>query len=182
MNEPHAGRLVQAALGERYTAAVLRVVRGGRVCFERAYGTLDDAPAAAATEVTTRFDLASLTKPFVAHAALEAVAEGALALDRPLALELLPEWRGGAQAAVTARMLLAHNAGLASGADYRELLGRDIVRFALAQPLVAAPGEHALYSDLGFIVLGVALERALGRTLAALVAASCARLGCEATG
>jgi CubicO group peptidase (beta-lactamase class C family) len=175
-----ADALVRAAAGSRLTAAVLRVERGGRVAFERAYGTLDAEPDARATEVTTRFDLASLTKLFVATAVLQAVTRGHAALDETL-LGVFPQWRGTAHAAVSLRGLLAHTAGFQSGADYRTLLGEDVERFALSRALVAPPGERVIYSDLGFITLGAWLARATGRSLRTTIGELTSHLGCEAT-
>ena len=173
--------LLREVCGKRFTAAVLRVERGGRVVFERAYGTLDDTAGAAPVEPATRFDLASLTKLFVASAALRAVAAGTLALDAPL-VEHVPEWAGGVRAEITLRRLLAHVSGMASGADYRTLLGANVTDFSLAQPLVAAPGERVVYSDLGFIALGTVLERSAGRSLASVVGGTLAAFDAEATG
>jgi CubicO group peptidase (beta-lactamase class C family) len=153
-----AADIVREACGSRFTAAVLRVERGGAVVSERAFGSVDDSPGAAAIDVTTRFDLASLTKLFVAGAALRAVAAGTLDLDAPL-LDVVPEWKGRPQAAITLRMLLAHTSGMQSGADYRTL------------------GERVIYSDLGFIALGVVLARGAGRGLPAVLARSNAAFG-----
>ncbi len=112
----------------RFTAAVLRVERGGRAVFERAYGALD-AEGAPATEVTTRFDLASLTKVAVASAALDLVARGRLELDAPLGA-ILTEWsEDRRKARITLRMLLAHTSGMQSGADYRTLFGENVGAF-----------------------------------------------------
>jgi CubicO group peptidase (beta-lactamase class C family) len=176
----NAEAIVRAACGSRFTAAVLRVERGGRPVLERAFGTLDDAPGALATDVTTRFDLASLTKVFVAAAALFAVGDGVLALDEPV-LDLVPEWRATAHAAITLRMLLAHTSGMHSGADYRTLFGENVERFAMLRPPAAAPGERVIYSDLGFIALGALLARARGAALAEVMSDCCRRLGVEAT-
>ncbi len=172
--------VMRAACGVRFTAAVLRIERAGGAVFERAYGTLDDSANASRTSVTTAFDLASLTKVFVATAALRTVAAGTLALDTPL-VALVPEWRDTAHARVTLRMLLAHTAGMQSGADYRTLLAENVERFALLREPVAPAGERVIYSDLGFIALGVVLARASGRSLASVVAATLKALGCEGT-
>jgi CubicO group peptidase (beta-lactamase class C family) len=163
-----ADEVIREALGVRCTAVVLRVEHGGRSIFERAYGALDESAASPSTTVTTRFDLASLTKVVVATAALRAVAEGSLRLDAPLA-GAVPEWRDRAQGAITLRMLLAHTSGMQSGADYRQLLGSDVELYALLRPLVAAPGERVVYSDLGFIALGTVLARARGASLGTAV-------------
>jgi serine-type D-Ala-D-Ala carboxypeptidase len=158
--------VLDAACGTRFTGAVARVERFGKVVYEQAFGTtgVDGVPV----YVDTRFDLASLTKLFAATLALRAVDAGLLSLDESL-LTWIPEWRGTAHAAITLRMLLAHDSGMDSGADYRTLLGKDVAHFALVQTMLAAPRERVIYSDLGFIVLGVLLERVHGRALPALV-------------
>jgi serine-type D-Ala-D-Ala carboxypeptidase len=129
---------------------------------ERAFGrTRDDGPALPCY-ADTRFDLASITKVFVATVALVAVARGALALDEPLT-RVVPEWRGTEHEAITLRRILAHDAGFKSGADYRTLLDKHVETFALTEPLAEPPGTRVIYSDLGFIALGTILSRAAGR-------------------
>jgi CubicO group peptidase (beta-lactamase class C family) len=145
------------ACGKEFTACVARIEHGGRVVFERAYGTTRLDEAASPVYVDTRFDLASLTKLFVATLALRLVARG-LPLDEPVV-----------RATITPRMLLAHTSGMNSGADYRTILGENVERYALERELAAAPGERVSYSDLGFIALGAVLERTTGRSLAAQV-------------
>jgi CubicO group peptidase (beta-lactamase class C family) len=169
VNRASADALLREAEGKRFTAAVLRVERQGGVVFEAAYGRLDDSTGADPVHLTTRFDLASLTKLFVATAALDAVARRELSLDGELT-RLVPEWRGGEHEAISLRYLLAHTSGMQSGADYRTLFGADVERFALTQPLAARPGERVIYSDLGFIALGVILARAAKRSLAEVLA------------
>ena len=78
-------------------------------------------------------------------------------------------------------MLLAHTAGLQSGADYRTLFDEDVERFALARPLVAVPGERVVYSDLGFIALGALVARVRDTSLARVVRSFARAIGCEAT-
>ncbi|MBV9648057.1 MAG: serine hydrolase [Candidatus Eremiobacteraeota bacterium] len=166
-----ADAIISGALQQRWTAAVLRVESGGALFFERAYGTLDDGAEACRIDPSTAFDLASLTKVVVATAALRAVAEGRIALDVPLTT-VVPEWCNTDRRSTTLRMLLAHTAGMASGADYRELLREDVEQFALRRELVAPAGERVVYSDLGFIALGCVLERVYCRSLASIVGAT----------
>jgi serine-type D-Ala-D-Ala carboxypeptidase len=162
-------RLLRNACGKEFTAAVARIERRGRVVFERAYGVTRADDVGEPIYVDTLFDLASLTKLFVATLALRLVAQERLMLDESLS-SVLPEWRGLAQREITLRMLLAHTSGLNSGADYREILDKNVEEFALGSELVAKPGERVIYSDLGFIVLGIALRRVSGVSLGALVA------------
>lgn len=171
-----AEAIARAGLGTRFSAAVLRVEQGGRLVLESAFGRVDDAPESLPVDVTTSFDLASLTKPFVAAAALRAVAEGRLALDTPLT-EWITEWRGSSHEAITLRALLAHTSGMQSGADYRTLLGENVEEFALRRELAAAPFERVIYSDLGFIALGVLLSRVYGMSLLRVLGDACAAFG-----
>jgi CubicO group peptidase (beta-lactamase class C family) len=158
-------RLLRTATGTQFTGAVARIEHCGQVVFERAYGTTRCDAVARTVRVDTRFDLASITKPFVATLALRAVAAGLISLDEPLA-RLFVEWRRDDRAAITLRMLLAHTSGMYSGADYRTILGENVERFALQRELAAPPGSRVLYSDLGFIAAGVAIECVTGRSLA----------------
>jgi CubicO group peptidase (beta-lactamase class C family) len=156
--------LLDRHLRARYSAAVVRVERGGRVVYERAVGTLRD-DGGGSVYVDTRFDLASITKIFVSTVALALVARGALALDIPLT------------GTITLRMILAHTGGFRSGADYRTLFGEHVETFALREPPVALPGERVLYSDLGFIALGALLARVTGTPLESLVERELRTLG-----
>jgi serine-type D-Ala-D-Ala carboxypeptidase len=160
--------VLRDAAGARCTAVVARIERRGELVFERAYGTTRIDDAARPVYVDTRFDLASLTKLFVSTLALVLASEGAFALDASAA-RWIPVWEGGPREAITARTLLAHNSGMDSGADYRTLLGRRTESAALELPLLAAPRERVIYSDLGFIALGVLLERIGDRSLSAMV-------------
>jgi CubicO group peptidase (beta-lactamase class C family) len=171
---------VRTALGERFSAAVVRIEHHGRVRYERAFGrTRDDGPAAPCN-VDTRFDLASITKVFVASVALGYVAERRVALDVRLT-DLVPEWRDTDHEWVTLRRILAHDAGFKSGADYRTLLDQNVEAFALTEKLATAPGGPALYSDLGFIALGTVVRRVARRSLAQAVEAPIHAWGATAT-
>jgi len=152
-------RSLDAALGRRYTAAVARVERGGRLLYESAFGVSRADALAQPVYVDTLFDLASITKIYVSSVALGLVARGVAELDAPLF------------GSITLRMLLAHTSGMHSGADYRTLLDENVAEFALRRAPAAAPGERVIYSDLGMIALGVAIERMSGQSLPAAIKA-----------
>jgi CubicO group peptidase (beta-lactamase class C family) len=120
----------------------------------------------------TIFDLASLTKVLATTAASMLLYErGALDLDMPLA-DIVPEFLSTPEPdrqrqRVTLRMLLAHSSGLPA---YERLFQRagtreDLMNAATTIPLARSPGTHAEYSDIGFILLGLALERIAGESL-----------------
>jgi len=117
------------------------------------------------------FDLASVTKPFVAVTAARLARRGTLELDAPLA-RLVPEVAGTPSAEVPLLSFLAHRAGLeAHRTLFAPLIaGRPVERAAFVAEAAAArraecgaaapPGGFApLYSDLGYLLAGVALER-----------------------
>ncbi len=114
------------------------------------------------------FDLASLTKPFVATIAARLVATGALSLQAPVG-DLLPGC--GAVGSANVVHLLAHRAGLAAWTPYyRTLAGEDVLRAAMAEPLECEPGARENYSDVGYLLLGSILERISGLSLDRLLA------------
>ena len=106
------------------------------------------------------FDLASLTKVLATGlVATHLVGARTLDLDRRVA-DLVPEWRRDDRVAVTVRDLLAHASGLPAHRPlYREHDGVDtFVPAIAAMPIEIAARSGAIYSDLGFIVLGRLLE------------------------
>ncbi|HPW54912.1 MAG: beta-lactamase family protein [Thermoanaerobaculaceae bacterium] len=118
------------------------------------------------------FDLASLTKPLVTTTLLLLARRDGLELRTPLA-EVLAELGGSPWAGVTLEQCACHTTGFPAWEPlYSEGTGAEAYLACLAkvQP-VAAPGEHVLYSCLGFIALGLALERAAGADLATLTQA-----------
>lgn len=122
-----------------------------------------DGEVDVATKPSTLFDLASLTKP-VATAAMAMILyeRGLLDLNAPISATV-PEFLIGDERRrnVTFRMLLAHSSGLPAYEKlYLKAHNRDeLLRAAFATELTADPGTCAEYSDIGFIILGVAQER-----------------------
>jgi len=121
---------------------------------------------------TTVYDLASVTKVVtVTTLAMQAVNEGLLDLDQPIALYLrapLPSWAGE----VTTRHLLTHTSGLPAHRRLWTLApdpdsARRVVHHT---PLDTVPGARTVYSDLGLILLGEVIEHQLGAPLDRLVA------------
>ena len=117
-----------------------------------------------------RFDLASLTKPLAATTLLLMARRDGLDLDAPLS-ELLPELVGGPWGGATFLQCATHTAGFpawaplyAGGALTREGYLDALGRVAPASPA----GSRVEYSCLGFLAVGIALERAGGADLATL--------------
>jgi CubicO group peptidase (beta-lactamase class C family) len=114
----------------------------------------------------TLFDLASLTKLVTAVAVLQLVEQGWVDLDASVA-RYVREFARPDSNRVSVRHLLAHRSGLPAWAPlYREAKVPEALLEALWNvPLAAAPGAMRRYSDLGYIVLGVLVERVSGMPL-----------------
>lgn len=108
------------------------------------------------------YDLASLTKALATTTlALETHAAGTLPLDTRLAARL-PGFAD--RPGLTVQDLLEHAAGFPAHRPYfREVAGRAgyLARIA-AEPTAYAPRTTHIYTDLGFILLGLLLEDATG--------------------
>lgn len=136
------------------------------------------APGEAEVTQATPYDLASLTKPFVATAALRLAQQRALDLHEPI-VRYLPELDGTFAGESTLALLLSHRAGLAAYARLFEELGArapgsEATRAFMLHAAASRPDESAgtgrsLYSDLGYLIAGEALARAADMPLAALV-------------
>ncbi len=116
------------------------------------------------------WDLASLTKPLAGTTLLLLARRDGLDLDMPLAA-LLPELEGSPWGETPVWRCATHTASLPAWQPLYALGGRSAAGYlgALrAMGPIAPPGTRVVYSDLGFIALGIALERAAGAGLAAL--------------
>ena len=146
--------------------AQLVVVTGNTRLADAVIGREDDdhGPEVGAD---TRFDLASLTKLFTAATFMRLVERGAVNLDAPVR-RVLPE-AGGRSAAserITWRHLLSHSAGLPPGVPYASMTDAERGRAAvLSVEPTHAPGATVVYSDVGFMLLGFAIEAIVGRDL-----------------
>ena len=141
----------------------MAVTLENRVIAARAFGRYTYDPASPEVIPETIFDLASVSK-VVATTTMAALLyeRGLLDLEMPLT-SVVGEFAGEdpRRDEVTLRMLLAHSSGLPA---YEKLFLRadsrdQLLAAAFAVELAHDPGSHAEYSDLGFILLGVALER-----------------------
>jgi CubicO group peptidase (beta-lactamase class C family) len=112
----------------------------------------------------TIFDLASLTKVMATtESAMVLYERGTFHLDQCVT-EVVPEFAQGAdfrKQEVTFGMLLAHSSGLPAHVKFYEQVKtrEELLLAAFRVPLEAEPRSKALYSDIGFIILGIALER-----------------------
>jgi CubicO group peptidase (beta-lactamase class C family) len=153
--------------------ASLLVVRDGKSVVRRSYGqsNLEDGIA---TTSGTNYRLASVTKQFTAAAILLLVQDGRVALDDPLKkwLPSLPS----ADDSVTITHLLTHTSGII---DYEEIIpagtvaqlrDADVLRLLETQnSTYFKPGASYRYSNSGYALLALIVERASGKSFATFI-------------
>jgi CubicO group peptidase (beta-lactamase class C family) len=170
-----------AIAGRRLPGAVVVIGHGGKVVFQRAYGSrkaagepgLDGSPAPAEPMTDdTIFDMASLTKVLAtATAVMQLYEQGKVGFDDPVQ-QYLPAFNTAddrQRAKVTVRMLLTHTSGETGDVNLGDPWGLDGadktegIHRALTTPLESGPGERFRYSDINFILLGALIEEVTGQ-------------------
>lgn len=159
----NAATLLQRGVNDHaFPAACAEVGRLAGPLWRQAFGAMTYDPYDHAMTDDTVFDLASLTKAIATTTlVMRALDEGVLALDEPVSARL-GEWRGTDRHGVTVRDLLTHSSGLPAYLPFfRDHTGRVEFEPAICRtPLEYEPRSRAVYSDLGFILLGFILEDA----------------------
>lgn len=169
LSEADALAALRAELDKRTTAdqfaGAVAIAKHGVVIFQEARG-MADRGAKIANTVDTRFRIGSMNKMLTATAVLQLVQAGKLALDQPIG-KILTDYPNRALAdKVTVHHLLTHTGGtgdifgpdfdahrleLKTLADYVKLYGK--------RDLAYEPGARWEYSNYGFLLLGVIIER-----------------------
>ena len=167
--------LVRDAIAHRaFPGAALAVTQRAALVASRGFGRFTYEEDAPEVQADTIFDLASLTKVVATTAvAMLLYDRGKLSLEQPVAatlpefVSLAPKHQKARREAVTVRMLLTHCSGLPAYERLFEFATTrdDLIRAAMTTRLVAAPGERAVYSDIGFVLLGELLAKKAGLAL-----------------
>jgi CubicO group peptidase (beta-lactamase class C family) len=155
--------LADAVAAHAFPAASVAVTHKGNLVALHAQGRFNYEPSSPAVASDTVFDLASVSKVVATTPmAMILYERGELDLELPVG-NIVPEFASDdpRRDDVTVHMLLAHSSGLPA---YEKLFQRAktpdaLLKAACAMPLEAEPGEQAVYSDIGFIILGEALAR-----------------------
>jgi CubicO group peptidase (beta-lactamase class C family) len=159
------------------------IVKDGRLVLARGYGYAD-LEQQTPVQPTTRFLLASVSKSITAATVVKLVEQGKLRFsDRVFDLldaiaPLDPATVDPRSAQITILDLLYHAGGwdrdttgdpltwgerVARALDVRGPIGpRELVRYMLSQPLDFTPGTKCVYSNYGYMLLGLVVERVAG--------------------
>ena len=161
--------LDEAVAADRFSGAAL-VAKNGKTVFAQAYGSADREKKTANT-LKTRFRLGSMNKMFTATATLQLVQSGKLDLKAPFGNYLTDYPNKDVASKVTIEQLLSHTGGtgdifgpefdknrleLKTLQDYVKLYGTRAPEFA--------PGTRWQYSNYGFLLLGVLIEKVSGQS------------------
>ncbi len=167
---------LRSRAGDEQFSGVVLVQRGVETLFAGAYGPASRRWPVLNT-METRFDTASITKLFTSVATLQLVGEGRLSLDAPIT-EIVDLAGTTISPEVRVRHLLTHTAGLAddadeeAGEDYEALWvdrpvnsviqTRDFLAQFAYKPALFNPGERCRYCNVGYILVGLAIEEVTG--------------------
>jgi len=184
MDFSKADSILSQAVGAVTPAAQLVIRHKGEVVHNVAMGFLDPETKTHLVNAETLFDLASLTKLFTTTVFMTLVEQGKVSVDDPVC-GVLPEFSGvrpiqpyenpldwgktvsvtdqhGTVDAsrVTFRNLLAHTSGLPAWRAFKDQPDAEsAIRLALNTFFSYPIGERVVYSDVGLILLGLAVSR-----------------------
>jgi CubicO group peptidase (beta-lactamase class C family) len=150
-------------------SGVVEVARGGKPAYRRAFG-LANREWNVPNRPDTLFNVGSIDKTFTQIAIQLLAKEGRIRLDDTVS-RVLPDYRGPGADRITIRQLLNHTSGmgdffnenwqktprnrLRSLADYRPLFENE--------PLQSEPGARQKYSNAGYVLLGLVVEKVSGK-------------------
>ncbi len=149
-------------------SASIAIVRGGEIVFAKAYGKQSETLKTAT--VTAPYQIASVSKQFTAAALLLLENQGKLSLDDTVD-KYLPGITDGDK--IKLRQLLSHTSGLQDywPQDYSfqametPTTPQKIVDRWAKKPLDYAPGTKWQYSNTGYVVAGMIIEKVAGMSL-----------------
>ncbi len=190
MNFSKADSILSEAIGTVTPAAQLVIYHNGAAVHNVAMGFLDPEAQTRPVNAETLFDLASVTKLFTTAAFMTLVEEGKVSTD-DLVCDVLPEFSGmrpiqpyenpldwGTTVSVTEgsgivdaskitfRNLLVHNSGLPAWRAFKDQPDAEsAIQMALHTFFSYPTGERVVYSDVGLILLGLAVSELAGSPL-----------------
>ncbi len=155
----------------QFTGAVL-VAQGGKVLYAKAFG-MADLDKKLPNTVDTKFLIGSITKQFTATAIMQLAAQKKLHLSDPIT-KYLTDYPKETGDKITIRHLLTHTSGIPNFTDLPAYMPmrstptdpKEILKRFENMPLEFVPGAQFAYSNSGYIILGLIIEKVSGETYA----------------
>lgn len=160
--------LQRAVAADEFSGAVL-LARNDHVVFEKAYG-LANKDTNTPNKIDTKFNLGSMNKMFTAVAIAQLAERGKLSFSDTVG-KLLPDYPNKEVAAkVTVHQLLTHTSGMGmyhnetyfANLDKMKTVA-DLVPLFVNDKLAFEPGTKWQYSNSGYVVLGLIIEKLSGK-------------------
>lgn len=161
-------RLMQAYASAGLFQGSVLVADRGEVILQKGYG-LANVELNVPNTPETKFRLGSLTKQFTAMLVLQLAAEGKVKLEGRIT-DYIPEYPKASGERITIHHLLTHQSGIPdfTKAEFARLSREyfspiDLVKVFWEKPLDFNPGAKYSYSNSGYFVLGVVIEKVAGK-------------------
>ncbi|WP_374016070.1 serine hydrolase domain-containing protein [Paenibacillus thiaminolyticus] len=159
-------KIDQYLTNEKFQGTVL-IAKEGEILFTKGYGlAATDLP----NSPSTLYQIASLSKTFTAVAVMQLVEKELLNLDNPIS-QYFPDFPNGES--ITISHLLSHSSGIPDYLkanfefDYsKEWNPNDIVKTVSDSELEFTPGKSFSYSNTGYVMLGLIVEKVSGQSYA----------------
>ncbi|MCB0628352.1 MAG: serine hydrolase [Saprospiraceae bacterium] len=149
-------------------AGVVLVSERGTPFYHKAFGYADRENKRKNT-IDTKFDIGSMNKAFTKVVVLQLVKEGKLSFDDPLG-KYLDGFDADIARKVTVGQLLDHTSGFGDYHDptyfdrsYEEKDMHQLLPLFRKLPLMFEPGTEQAYSNAGYVLLGLIIEKATGK-------------------
>ncbi|WP_117881042.1 serine hydrolase [Aureibaculum luteum] len=143
----------------------------GKVIYKKGFGMANmewDIP----NQPNTKHRLGSITKQFTAMLILQLVAEGKLDLNKPITT-YLPDYPKTSGDIITSHHLLTHTSGIPNYTSFPKFMEDEsrnpytpeaFLKIFAEKPLDFIPGEKFSYSNSGYFLLGVLIEKLSGKS------------------
>jgi CubicO group peptidase (beta-lactamase class C family) len=154
-------KFFQKAESFGYSGNVL-IAQKGKIILKKGYGW-QDREKKVKESAETFFDIGSITKQFTAAAILKLESEGKLSVSDNL-LKFFPDAPEDKKN-ISIHQLLTHSAGFpgAIGDDYDLITADEFMKLAFKTKLLFAPGSQYEYSNVGYSILGIIIEKLSGK-------------------
>ena len=152
---------IEKKLIEKGFSGVILVAKNDSILFNKAYGRKNNQENGL-NDVNTVFDICSITKQFTSAAILKLSMQNKVSVNDKISkyFDAVPNDKKN----ITIHQLLTHTSGLISdvGDDYDTITEKEFLNKVFKSKLLSTVGEKFNYSNIGYSLLGLIVEKASG--------------------